>query len=330
MELFFFNKQVDLDNFVIQASRHNNLGAEYLQSWVWGEILKSEGKEVKRLGIKKNGRIIAAMTVFKRKLFSSYFYWYAPRGPIYLQESARNFLFSALQELDAKAIFCRFEPQNSNEKALFKENKFGNFRLEKTINLQPAQSLFLDLNFSEEKLLGSMHHKTRYNIRLAQRKGVKFKLASKNEIKEFWRLLRTTGERDKFRIHNLDHYQKLLQVDKNFIKLFFTQYQGKNIAAGLFCFWGQRVTYLHGASDNSFRNVMAPYLLQWSVIKLARTEEYLYYDFYGINEQEWPGVSRFKLGFGGQRVTYPGTYDLVFNKGLFKVYKSLRFLRRLI
>jgi len=139
-----------------------------------------------------------------------------------------------------------------------------------------------------------------------------------------------TGGRDNFRLHGAAHYKNLLTVAPDFIKLFLAEYRGRNIAAGFFCFWGDKVTYLHGASDNEFRNVMAPYLLQWFLILAAKKEGYRYYDFYGLDEKKWPGVTRFKLGFGGRTVEYPGTYDVIFNSAGYRIYNLARKIRRLV
>jgi len=74
---------------------------------------------------------------------------------------------------------------------------------------------------------------------------------------------------------------------------------------------------------------MAPYLLQWTVIKEAKkNNNYRYYDFYGIDEKKWPGVTRFKIGFGGFSVKYPGTYDLILRKRIYSLYNFLRRLKR--
>jgi len=135
-----------------------------------------------------------------------------------------------------------------------------------------------------------------------------------------------TSERDAFRLHDASHYRGLLKAEN--IKLFFASYKGKNIATALICFYKNRVTYMHGASDNEARNLMAPYLLQWTVIKKARQESYKYYDFYGIDEKKWPGVTRFKLGFGGFVKDYPGTCDFVFRPLIYNLYEILRKLRR--
>jgi lipid II:glycine glycyltransferase (peptidoglycan interpeptide bridge formation enzyme) len=330
MELFYLSDSTEDQKKVTDFIKENSSegGAEFLQSYEWGNFLKLSGEEIIRVGVKEGENILLITTLVKKIIFKGFFYLYAPRGPIG-SVKAIEFLFSEIKKKYPTALFLRVEPLkiNSLEFKTFKNN------LQKTIDLQPAKTLILDLNYSEEELLNLMHQKTRYNIRLAQKKGVVIKEGKGDDLKEFWRLLKTTGERDGFRLHSFSHYEKLLKINETspgFIKLFLASYEGKNIAAGLFSYYGDKVTYLHGASDNEFRNLMAPYLLQFSLIKKAREENYLYYDFYGIDEKKWPGVTRFKLGYGGRVFEYLGTHDLIFKTSLYKFYQLIRKLRRLI
>jgi lipid II:glycine glycyltransferase (peptidoglycan interpeptide bridge formation enzyme) len=202
-------------------------------------------------------------------------------------------------------------------------------RIKKVIDVQPSQTIVLNLNNAEAEILAKMHAKTRYNIRLAEKKGVKI-IEDNKRVDEFLNLLKTTTERDKFRGHSDDYYRALANFNSDFIKLFLAEYEGRTIAAGLFCFYGNTVTYMHGASSDSDRNIMAPYLLQWRVISLAKERGYKYYDFYGISATKWPGVTRFKTGFGGEIVNYPGTFDYILRPGLYLLYEIIRKIRRLI
>jgi lipid II:glycine glycyltransferase (peptidoglycan interpeptide bridge formation enzyme) len=329
MKLFYFAEKKELDDFIKSAA--DSRRAEFLQSWPWGELLRTEKADILRAGISAeiNGKEItaAAATLIKNALPGSYSYWYAPRGPIFQKgilekkrEEIEDFLYSEIKKLDARAIFLRVEPMENIASRLF------NFK--KTVDLQPKQTLLLDLSFSAAEILKGMHQKTRYNINLALKKGVEIREGNSTDFEEFWRLMSLTGARDSFRLHRAGHYRNLLTVPQ--IKLFFASLDGRNIAAGLFCFWGDKVTYLHGASDNKFRNAMSPYLLQWNLIQKAQAEGYRYYDFYGVDENKWPGVTRFKLGFGGQIENYPGTYDVIFRPVLYHVYGVIRKLRRLV
>jgi len=319
------------DDFV----KLNALDGGFLQSWQWGELLKAEKAdraEILQIGVRSERGILAVATIIKNPLGKGGFYWYSPRGPIFKTDLAakeragsEDFLYEEIKKITSRAVFLRIEPP-----VIVKLENIEKFKIKKTLDLQPRQTLILDLVFSEEELLKGFHQKTRYNINLAAKKGLEIKEGSVADFSEFWRLMTMTGARDDFRLHSAEHYRNLLSGSKDFIKLFFASYNGKNIAAGLFCFWGGKVTYLHGASDNEFRSVMAPYLLQWSVIKRAKKESYKYYDFYGISAKKWPGVTRFKLGFGGRIENYPGTYDVIFRPVLYGFYEFIRKLRRLV
>ena len=314
-------KLISLDN---QKNNDRLAGDEFLQSWFWGETTLSGKEEVERFGAEERGELVALATIIRKPLFGPFSYWYIPRGPRGDRRGV-EFILKELKKKKPRAVFVRFEPEDYvHDKEVIKN-------LVRTLDWQPAKTLMLDLNLSEDELLQAMHQKTRYNIRLAEKKGVTVCPGenSEEDFKEFWRLMSLTGERDGFRLHSFSHYRKLLEADKN-IKLFFATYQGKNIAAGLFCFFGSRATYLHGASDNEARSLMAPYLLQWELIKYAKKNGYQHYDFYGISEEKWPGVTRFKLGFGGFTKDYPGTHDFIFRPGIYHFYEFLRRQRRRI
>ena len=319
MELIELQEQKIIDDFIKSASREN----EFLQSFLWGELEKKQGREVRRLGVKEAGKLLALVTLIKKPIVTHFFYWYAPRGPLFLQPNREleNFLFLAIKKLDQRALFIRLEPL-----AIDRNIKFP---IKKTINLQPQQTLLADLKKSPLKLLAEMHQKTRYNIRLAEKKGVQIREGGLEDFSEFWRLINLTGQRDAFRIHSQEHYRNLLTAGQGVIKLFLASYQQKTIAVALTAHWANKVTYLHGASDDHFRNVMAPHLLQWTIIQTAQKAGFSYYDFYGIDQKKWPGVTRFKLGFGGKIREYPGTFDVVFSQFYYKIYQILRVIRRL-
>jgi peptidoglycan pentaglycine glycine transferase (the first glycine) len=334
MNLVEIKDKKRLDEF-LDAQPHS----EFLQSWEWGEFQeKVEGKII-RLGVEENGELIAAATLVKKSLPLGMNYFYCPRGPI-LNEELRikneelfNFFISEVKKIaeKEKVLFLRFEPGRY-------EIPNTKYQIRKTIDIQPAQTIILDLSKSEDELLSAMHQKTRYNIRLAEKKGVQIREASRGgflagdgekEFEKFWNLMQKTSGRDGFTPHDRDYYEKLLHAAPEKFKLFFAMFEDKIIAAGIFSFFGDNATYLFGASDNENREVMAPYLLQWGLIKKAKAAGNKFYDFFGIDEKKWPGVTRFKRGFGGQEINYPGTFDIVFDKINYKFYKALRAIRRL-
>lgn len=304
---------------------NSHFGNEFLVSKEWQEIQLQEGIEAELLGLYDNDKLVAVFNAIKKNLGLSLFYYYLPRGPVFLTDLEENKKKAALDFLETEfkkrgSVFLRIEPR---EKKLIRGAKTS-------INLQPQKTLMLDLSLSLEDLLNSFHAKTRYNIKLAEKKGVKIKTENTTEaFNSFWSLMTETGKRDAFKIHNQTHYKLLATFNSSFIKLFTAEFEGKVIAAGLFSFYGNKATYLHGASSYSNRQLMAPYLLQWTVIKQAKELSYKYYDFYGIDDKKWPGVTRFKKGFGGFEVDYAGTSDIILNSGKYYFYQILRFLRRL-
>ncbi|NCN99572.1 peptidoglycan bridge formation glycyltransferase FemA/FemB family protein [Candidatus Falkowbacteria bacterium] len=329
MELFYFSDSKQLDDF-IKASVLQG-GAEFLQSWEWGDILAKDGQEILRLGVRSKAKqkILAAATLVK-KSSAGVSYYYAARGPIIAKDLNRelyqeviNFLFSEIKKINPSLLFLRIEPRESLEAGT-------HFKIKKSLDLNPRQTLFLDLTKSVEELRAEMQSKTRYNLRLAEKKGVTVREGSLDDFPQFWRLMNLTGERDNFRLHQAKHYHNLLQTDPAVIKLFLAEHQGRIIAAGIFSFWGDKAVYMHGASDNEFRNTMATYLLQWTAIITAQKLGLKYYDWHGIDAKKWPGVTRFKLGFGGYPVEYTGTWDVVFRPVFYMFYGILRRLRRLI
>jgi lipid II:glycine glycyltransferase (peptidoglycan interpeptide bridge formation enzyme) len=105
------------------------------------------------------------------------------------------------------------------------------------------------------------------------------------------------------------------------------------IAANIVSHFGKRVTYVHGASGNRGRNLMAPFLLQWSAILEAKRVGATEYDFWGIADSEdpthpWAGITRFKRGFGGSMVQYIGAYDIIYKPTWYKIYRAYKTLRK--
>jgi lipid II:glycine glycyltransferase (peptidoglycan interpeptide bridge formation enzyme) len=345
MKVFEIKEKDRLDDYVASYERDS-----FLQSWDWGVFQESSGNKIYRFALEDEGKITAAASFYKIKAPFGLSYFYCPRGPILeTGVGAVMPLFNKIAEIakKEKAVFFRFEPWRPIMNYDFKEVKIGDWTVIKTKDVQPSETIFLDLNKSEEELLKEMHQKTRYNIRLAEKKGVKIVEVKNSPLERgvqplagrgvsgseyyetFWNLMEKTSGRDGFTAHAKDYYQKLLQTDPDIFKLFVAEFDGKIIAAGVFGFFGDTATYLFGASSDEDRNVMAPYLLQWEMIKKAKKENFKYYDFFGISEKKWPGVTRFKRGFGGQEIKYPGAYDVVFSKINYKAYQVLRKAHRL-
>lgn len=186
--------------------------------------------------------------------------------------------------------------------------------------IQPVRTILLDLTPDEDTLLARMKEKWRYNVRLAARKGVRVRVAQTVEDVQAWYvLLRTTSEREQFGIHMLDYYLRAWSIfsPRNQARLFLAEYNGQLLAGIFVGLLGKSALYLYGASSNEYRNLMPNYLLQWEAIRWAKQEGATCYDFWGIPETDdenevMAGVYRFKSGWGGEIVRFPGCYEYVY------------------
>jgi len=317
---------------------------QFCQSGAWSEFQKILGRQY--FFVKNDA---GQALVIKTSLPGGQSYLFSPRGPLLAngewpmangQWRMADSLLEKIRELakKEKSIFWRFEPpilSKFSENFVTKSSELliTNYQLLRVDDVQPSQTVLLDLSASEEEMLNKMHYKTRYNIRLAEKHRVKIREGRPEEIEKFLALTHQTSLRQDFHPHPDDYYRKLMlltqQSFENFsVKLMLAEYEGKTLVANLVIFFGDTVTYLHGASGDEYKNLMAPHLLQWETIKMAKRLGFRYYDFWGIDEKKWPGVTRFKRSFAGREIKYPGTFDLIFRPGPYKIYQIIRALNR--
>ena len=178
-----------------------------------------------------------------------------------------------------------------------------------------------------------MKPKTRYNIRVAEKKGLRIITAhTDNDISEFYDILTATGERGGFHIHTVRHYLNLWRaLNPDNLRVYFAETPvGKKIAAIMVTYYADTAVYLHGGSLHDFRSTMAPYLLHWQAIKDAKHNGLRLYDFWGVapaisdQSHRWQGITRFKEGFGGQYKEYVGAHDYVFSEAWYRIFNTAR------
>lgn len=316
------------ENDAAQVDRlaRNNL----LQSWQWLEFQKGANQKTRAFGLREENELKAAVVVINHKLPFNSCYFFIPRGPMMpLAEKDWLMLCANIAEIgkDENALFLRVEPyvEQKNLPEIFQK---GTWEVRKAKrNIHPALTWITNLNKSEEELLSGMHPKTRYNLRLAEKKGIEIISETNPEkIDEFYKILEATAHRNKFSPHPRSYYSKELEVlgKHNNALLLSARYQGKTIAAILISFFGGQAVYLHGATDYEHRSLMAPYLLHWKALKEAKKRGCTSYDWHGIvldKKHPWAGISRFKQGFPGKEVNYPGSYDIIFSPILYQAYR---------
>ena len=314
-------------NSFVSPQKH----ASFLQSFEWGEFQEALGREVIRKGVFEEAeeKILLGSALFiKHRLPLGKYYWYCPRGPILTAASlCQPFINYAAEQ---KGIFLRIEPLNA-----INEVK-GALH---TASIQPSCTIILDILRSENDILGKMHEKTRYNIRLAEKRGVKVKWSEKpgrGEVNDFISLIQETAKRHSIKAHPAFYYSAMIRLfcmkregNAPYMNMCTAYYNNQPIAGNLVMFFGDTATYLHGGSSNAHKNFMASYLLQWESIKRAKAMGHRYYDFWGIAEDggkdhRLAGVTRFKKGFGGVPYSFPQAFDFPFQKKWHYLYRIAR------
>ncbi len=193
----------------------------------------------------------------------------------------------------------------------------------------PRHTIYMDLTLSEDDLLKNMHEKTRYNIRLAQKKGVKV-IESEN-LDAFIQLLEKTEGRQGFYSHPSKYYKLLWETlrPENMVYIL----SALPYAAIMLFKYEDVLYYPYGGSDPKYKELMAPNLLHWEAIKLGKKLGCKVYDMWGAykehpNESDpWWGIYRFKKGFGGQEITFPLTFDVPLSQ-LYSLYPLLAKFRK--
>jgi lipid II:glycine glycyltransferase (peptidoglycan interpeptide bridge formation enzyme) len=290
-----------------------NANPSFLQTWAWGDFQLALGRKVWRYVLEDTG-IVGIALVIRQDLPLGKCWLYVPMVSVHT-ESARQMLEDELKKLakSEQAIFVRMD--FTSEKIQLPATWRPAPR-----QVQPKDTLLLDLRRSEEELLAGMHHKTRYNIRLAQKHGVTVRFSTDSkDVEAFLQLAAGVAKRSGFNYHPAEYYRKLIEVlgPLGMAELVVAEYNGQVLAVHMMVYAAGRATYLHGASDIAERKLMAPQLLYWETMKRAQMKGCTMFDFYGVapenadNNHPWAGITRTKMGFGGQRVSYAGAYDLV-------------------
>lgn len=342
-------------------------------------------------------KILAGTVLIKHLLPKNYCWLYAPRGPLLNYEKPKlakeqmTLLLEKIKEIakEEKAIFFRADPlieiqnpslesskpansksPNSKSKRSSKSLRFPSFHFSH-LGYQPEDTLIINLAKPEEEILKQMKEKGRYNIRLADKKGVKIievdpfsaKANSKTQIEDYFKILQETLKRDKFYGHGIGFYKNMIEKlapdpahtatsakspgkgAPAFAQMFLAEYNGITIAGIIDTFYKDTAIYYYGASSNEYRNVMAPYLLQWHAMKKAKSLGCTKYDLLGIappitaqgkNRDElgpkshpWRGVTEFKRKFGGAHIKYLPPQEYAFRPFLYFLYAFFKKLRKI-
>lgn len=319
----------------------------FLQMWEWGEFQTLFGTSVRRFILEDESLIHGVVQVVIREL-PFYLRWYSvSRGPVLAERIQQRDIHSSLSIfLDSlektahtdQAVFLRIEPPfypGSREGSLCADIASARGWLRAKQMLQSQHTSVLDITRSDDELLATMHEKTRYNIRLAERKGVVVRFSQdEQDIEIFLKLARSVSERTSFHFHP-DLYYKTLMAHLRGTKLLkgelaIAEHDGQPLAVHLMIYAGLHATYLHGASAVEKRNFMAPQLLYWKTVARAKESGCATYDFYGIAppdatiDHPWAGITRIKKGFGGRDVSYMNSYEYSIRPMFHQLYRMYK------
>jgi len=319
-------------------------GGHVLQSWAWGDLKARFDWHPCRLAAGP----ACAQVLYRRLPGGLGTIAYVPKGPLadFSDGAAMRALLAAIRPLarQQRALCLKIEPNREDDPALAERLRTMGFRPSPQA-IQPRRTLVVDLDAEPEAFLERMKQKTRYNIRLAARKGVTVRAGDEADLPEFYRLMELTAARDRFGIHSRAYYETAhrLFVPAGSGCLLLAEHEGQ-LLAGLVAFaFGDTACYMYGASSDEKRSLMPTYLLQWEAMLWARKQGCRAYDLWGVPDEEeetleagfearsdglW-GVYRFKRGFGGRLVRTIGAWDLVYAPLRYRLYAlAVRWLNR--
>lgn len=308
--------------------QQNHPNAHLLQTGEWGELKSAFGWKAVRIVTGQSG-----VQILFRRLPLGLTIGYIPKAnPDQLSWPEIDFVSKKHRAIFLKLEADTWEDENPPSIA-------GSSPLTLSPhNIQPPRTILVGLKSSEEEILARMKQKTRYNIRLAEKKGVTIR--AWQDVESFYAMMIATGERDGFGVHSREYYRRAYELlhPKQMGELLVAEYEGKPLAALFVARNGNRAYYLYGASTDEERNRMPTYLLQWEAMRWAKACGCEEYDLWGVPDEEaatleanfekrkdglW-GVYRFKRGFGGELKRAVQAMDRVYNPLLYRAY--LRFI----
>jgi lipid II:glycine glycyltransferase (peptidoglycan interpeptide bridge formation enzyme) len=304
--------------------------ASFLQSWNWGEFYLSLGQRIFRQGFFQAEKLIGVMLLVEEKAKRARYLTLAG-GPI-IDWSNQELLTALAIELkrlgrETKAVFIRVRPQllDSQEAREIFTQRLG--LVKAPMHLSAELTHCLDLTKSEPELLAQMRKSTRYEIRQAEKRGLRLETTTDTQaIASFHQLQLATAKRQKFIPFSLEYWQKQFAVfaqDEQVI-LYSSYYGEQLLAQAMIIFYGQEAVYHYGASTDLARQQPGAYQIQWAAIQEAKRRGLARYNFWGVAPADQPEhrfakLSVFKRGFGGADCAYLPAHDLIIDSLKYKI-----------
>lgn len=270
---------------------------------------------------------------------------YAPRGPVcdYHDRSTISGLLKQAEKVAAEigAVMLGFDPLIdstdyeaidllTSEGALYHPERMGYDTVQCRENYQ------LDIAEKDaDEVFSSFRSKHRYNIRLAERRGVECGFYNAEKLNDFCRMMKETAARDGFRTRSMEYFARILNAFNENAGLCMCYHDGVPLSGALYIEYGGVMSYVYGCSSNDHRELMPNYLMQWTMIRKAIRDGCHTYDFCGIPywydpEHQNYGVYRFKKGFSGTVRTYAGEFEVIYRPTMYKILKAGMRLRKML
>ncbi|MDH3943964.1 MAG: peptidoglycan bridge formation glycyltransferase FemA/FemB family protein [Anaerolineae bacterium] len=326
-----------------------------LQSYEWGQIKSYYGWEpIHKVWKDEDGHLISAALILEREIKIPVFgkklrMLYVPKGPILRDWGDTELhagILADLQKLarERNAFFLMIDPEvtrgvgepgtesakeNTAGSDLQNELRIAEWRPSRD-QVQFRNTVIVDLTPTEDEILARMKQKTRYNVRLAGRKGVSVRVGGSNDLEMLYRMYAETAVRDRFVIRHKRYYLELWGafLQSGMLQPLIAEVEGVPVAGLMLFHFGGRAWYLHGMSTGMHRNKMPNYLLQWEAMRLAKAAGCTTYDLWGApdvfdeSDSMW-GVYRFKRGLGGEVHRHIGAWDLPLQPGWYWLYTQV-------
>lgn len=325
-----------------------------LQTWEWGEVKSRFGWQAHHRVWQEGETVVAAALVLERSInlggmAARLRMHYTPKGPLLVDWEDAALRTRVLDDLAAfarqrGAFLLKIDPEvpvgtgipgaeDAREglvgRTLIEELKQSGWRFSDE-QVQFRNTVMLDLAQDEENLLMAMKSKTRYNVRLAGRRGVTVRRGSAVDLEMLYALYAETAVRDGFAIRGKDYYLTLWHtfLEAGILVPLIAEVEGEPVAGLMLFVFGGASWYIHGMSGEAHRNLMPTYLLQWEAMRVSREMGCQTYDLWGApnefaeSDSMW-GVYRFKEGLGGQVVRTVGAWDLPLRPLIFKLYAQV-------
>ncbi len=287
--------------------------ANLLQSYRWGAVQGRAGWSTERLLVESPSGALPVTALVGRVGVAGLTRLYVPRGPVCAPDDLDAFVsaMEALQDLGRRrrALVLEVEvPWEAGE--VPSDHPLRAFRPGHP--RQPLATVVVDLRPKGEELISSFHAKTRYNVRLAERRGVTVRPGTLAELSS---CIRATEARQRIRLPSDGHLRAVCEELGQDAWVLVAEVEGEVAAGVLLARWGEQLVYLYGGATNRQRQAMPNYLLHWRAMMMAHEEGCWNYDLWGIPDNDsarhpWHGLAQFKRGFGGREVTYAGCWLL--------------------